>query len=720
MTTVQLYDTTLRDGMQGQGMSLSAAEKVRVVQALDRLGVHFVEAGFPSSNPKEEELFELLAGVELENAAVCAFGMTRRRGIAADEDEALRTLVASFAPVCTLVGKTWGLHLEKVTKVSREENLAMIIDSVNYCRAERQAGRLRRRALLRRLARRLRLRARVPARRRRGGCRERDALRHERRQPAARRSPRPPRRSSPSSARGSRSGSTPTTTPSAGSPTRSPPSMPGARMVQGTMNGHGERCGNANLVSILPALELKLGFEVVGRERLRLLTETSHFVDELLNLTPDPDQAYVGRNAFAHKGGMHVAGIQADARTFEHLDPELVGNGRDVLISELSGKGSVLSRAERAGIDLDADAAKRAVERVKEREHRGYHYEAADASFELLLRREAGQYASLFRLESFRVITEKRADGHVETEATIKIWVDGRRYVRTAEGNGPVNALDRALRRRSPTCIRTSRTSSSPTTRFASSTRTTAPARSPGCCSTRPTASDSWGSIGVSENIIEASWEALVDSLEYAFQPRRDPPRRNRRTRGRMNPDPIPLARPALGEREEELVLEVLRSGRLSLGPVQERFEREFAAWLGVDDAVAVSSGTAALHLGVRRLGWGEGDEVVTSPFSFVASANCLLYEDATPVFADVDPVTLNLDSGRARGRGGREDRRPAPGRHLRVSGGVARAVHARRRARARRARGRLRGVRRRRRGRGQASAPAATSPPSRSTPTSS
>ena len=179
---------------------------------------------------------------------------------------------------------------------------------------------------------------------------------------------------------------------------------------------------------------------------MRLLTETSHFVAELLNLNPDPDAPYVGRNAFAHKGGLHVAGVQADARTFEHLEPGLVGNSRDVLISELSGTGSVLSRAEDAGIELDADAAKRAVERVKEREHRGYHYEAADASFELLLRRESGEYTPLFKLESFRVIVEKRANGRVETEATIKIWVGGNRYVRTAEGNGPVNALDKALR----------------------------------------------------------------------------------------------------------------------------------------------------------------------------------------------------------------------------------------------------------------------------------
>jgi 2-isopropylmalate synthase len=522
LTTVHLYDTTLRDGMQGQGMSLSAAEKVRVVQALDRLGVHFVEAGFPSSNPKEEELFELLASVELEHAEVCAFGMTRRRGIAADEDEALRTLVSSFAPVCTLVGKTWGLHLEKVTKVSREENVAMIVDSVNYCRAHGK-------------------RVVYDAEHFFDAWRDDSGYALECLRAAA--------------AAGAENvtlcdtngASLPDEVADAtavvvadlgdrveiGIHTHNDAECgvanslaavgAGARMVQGTINGHGERCGNANLVSILPALELKLGYDVVGPERLRLLTETSHFVDELLNVAPDPDQAYVGRNAFAHKGGMHVAGVQADARTFEHLDPELVGNSRDVLISELSGKGSVLSRAERAGIELDADAAKRAVERVKEREHRGYHYEAADASFELMLRREAGQYASLFRLESFRVITEKRADGRVETEATIKIWVEGRRYVRTAEGNGPVNALDRALRAAitdlHPHLADIELTDYK--VRILDSHDGTGAVTRVLLDSSDGHAS--WGSIGVSENIIEASWEALVDSLEYAFQPSRAP-----------------------------------------------------------------------------------------------------------------------------------------------------------------------------------------------------
>ncbi len=426
-------------------------------------------------------------------------------------------------------------------------------------------------------------------------------------------------------------------------------------MVQGTINGVGERCGNANLVSILPALQLKLGYQCVSPERLRTLTETAHFVDEICNLAPDPDQPYVGRNAFAHKGGMHVAGVEADARTFEHLDPELVGNSRDVLISELSGKGSVLNRAERSGIALDPDAAKRAVERVKEREHLGYHYEAADASFDLMLRREAGSYLPLFRLESFRVITEKRADGKVETEATIKIWVDERRYVRTAEGNGPVNALDKALR----AAITDLHPHLADIELVNYKVRILDENLGTGAV-TRVLLDSSdghaeWGTIGVSENIIEASWEALVESLEFAFQPNNHLRRPPRPSPQRVTPQQIPLARPDLGAREEELVLDVLRSGRLSLGPSLDRFERDFAAWLGVEDAVAVSSGTAGLHLGVRALGWGAGDEVVTTPFSFVASANCLLYEGATPVFCDIDPVTLNLDPDAARAAVGRQ-----------------------------------------------------------------
>jgi 2-isopropylmalate synthase len=294
----------------------------------------------------------------------------------------------------------------------------------------------------------------------------------------------------------------------------------GATLVQGTANGYGERCGNANLFSILPAVQLKLGFECVPAERLARVTETAHLIDEICNLTPDHDQPYVGRNAFAHKAGMHAAGVQADARTFEHVDPELVGNSREVLISELAGRGSVLSHAERAGIRLGEEAAVRAVERVKEREHRGYQYEAADASFELLLRREAREYESLFRLESFRVVTEKREDGGVETEATVKIWVGGKRLLRTAEGNGPVNALDRALR----DAITELHPHLADIELTNYKVRILDEHHGTGAVTRvlldSSDGSDEWGSIGVSENIIEASWEALVDSLEYAFQPR--------------------------------------------------------------------------------------------------------------------------------------------------------------------------------------------------------
>jgi 2-isopropylmalate synthase len=296
----------------------------------------------------------------------------------------------------------------------------------------------------------------------------------------------------------------------------------GASLVQGTMNGIGERTGNANLTSILPALQLKMGYECVSEQQLARLTGIAHFIDELLNINPDPDQPFVGRNAFAHKGGMHVAGVNADARTFEHMDPAQVGNERDMVVSELSGKGTVLGRAERAGIPLDDDQAARAVRTLKEREHRGYHYEAADASFELLLRKESGRYEPLFRLEGFRVLVEKREDGKVVTEATIKVWVDGERYLRTAEGNGPVNALDEALR--GAIMDRHPHLADIELTNY--KVRILDEHHGTGAV-TRVLLDSSdgereWGSIGVSENIIEASWEALVDSLEYAFQPRNE------------------------------------------------------------------------------------------------------------------------------------------------------------------------------------------------------
>ena len=526
---VLLYDTTLRDGMQGEGMSLSADEKVRVAHALDQLGVHLIEAGFPSSNPKEEALFELLAGESFEHAEIAAFGMTRRKDSVAADDPALRVLADCFAPVCTLVGKTWSLHLEKVTRVDPEENLRMIADSVGFLRAQGKrviydaehffdayaddADYALRclRAAAEAGAENLTLcdtnGATLP-----GGVAEATVA--------------------VVAELGSAVDIGIHTHDDAGCgvATSLVAVQRGARLVQGTVNGYGERCGNANLLTILANLQLKLGYDCVEPRRLERLTETAHLIDELCNVSPNPNQPYVGANAFAHKGGMHVAGVNRDTRTFEHIEPEQVGADRRLLISELSGKGTVEARAAKTGVDLGPDGAARVADRVKELEHQGYHLEAADGSFDLLIRKQAGDYEPLFTLESWRVIVEKRKDGAVETEATIKIWVDDERYIRTAEGNGPVNALDVALR----AAISETYPHLADIRLVNYKVRILDEQKATGAVTRvlldASDGTDTWGAIGVSENVIEASWDALVDSLEAGMLPGRVQHRRARAT----------------------------------------------------------------------------------------------------------------------------------------------------------------------------------------------
>lgn len=553
MPGIELYDATLRDGMGGGGLSLTADEKLRVVHALDELGVDLIEAGFPASNPKERALFARLEHQTLSHAEIVAFGMTRRRGTAAEDDEGLRVLAECNAGVCTLVGKASTLHVEKVLRVSRKENLAMIGESIAFLvgrgkrvlldaehffdgfalegeyalecvRVAAQAG-----------AERVVLcdtnGSSLPTRVREVVVEVHAAL-------------------------GDLALGIHTHDDSGCAVANTLVAVEaGATQVQGTINGIGERTGNANLVTIIADLQLKMGIEVLSPERLARLTETAHFVDELLNRVPDPAQPYVGKHAFAHKAGLHAAGISADAQTFEHTEPELVGNDREVVISELSGKATVVEKAREAGIELDDQAALRTVERVKELEHKGFQFEAADGSFELLMRKEAGEYEPLFRLESWRVIVEQRADGAVETEATIKIWVparspnaadasalssasdpvppqpvsleeervdsDGvweRRYVRTAEGNGPVNALDNALREAIGEIhphLRDIELVNYKVRILDEDKGTGAVTR------VLIDASDGqrvWGAIGVSENLIAASWDALVDSLESGTQ----------------------------------------------------------------------------------------------------------------------------------------------------------------------------------------------------------
>jgi len=517
MPDIQLYDATLRDGMGGGGLTLTVEEKLRVVHALDALGVPLIEAGFPSSNPKEEQLFARLADERLEVAEIVAFGMTRRRDSVAADDQGLRILAEGFAPVCTIVGKASILHVEKVVRASREENLAMIADSIAFLVSAGKRVLLDAEHFFDGFALDpaysldcLRVAADAGAERlvlcdTNGGSLP----------PQIRTALAVVSEALPGVALGIHchddSGCAVANTLTA--------VEGGATQVQGTINGIGERTGNANLITIIADLQLKMGAQLLSAERLARLSETAHLVDELLNRSPDPSQPYVGKHAFAHKAGLHAAGVRADAQTFEHIDPAVVGNSRDVLISELSGRGTIVEKAREAGIAADEELAQRVVDRVKELEHEGFQFEAADGSFELLMRKQAGVYEPLFRLESWRLTVDKRADGKVETEAVVKIWVDGERYVRSAEGNGPVHALDQALRAaigelhphlRDIELVNFKVRILDETKGTGAVTRVLIDASD---------GHEVWGSIGVSENLIDASWDALVDSLEYGMQP---------------------------------------------------------------------------------------------------------------------------------------------------------------------------------------------------------
>jgi len=520
MEKIELYDATLRDGMGGAGMSLTAEEKLRVVHRLDELGIDLIEAGFPASNPKERELFAKLAGARLRHAQIVAFGMTRRRGVGPEQDEGLAVLKGAHVGICTLVGKSSAFQVAKVLKVSKRENLAMIKESIAYLR---QAGK---RVLFdaehffdgfaedpRYALETLRAAQEAGAERlvlcdTNGGSLPL----------AVYRAVGAVREALPEAKLGIHThNDTGCAVANAVVAVEA-----GATQVQGTVNGIGERTGNANLLTIIADLQLKLGLKVLPEAKLRRLTELSRFVDELLNRTPDPKQPYVGRHAFAHKAGMHASGVRSDPATFEHIDPALVGNKREVLVSELAGKATLLQKAAELGIELSERDAARTAERIKELEHAGYQFEAADGSLELLLRKESGTFEPLFRLESWRVIVEQREDGSPQTEATIKLHVFGeggqsRRILQTAEGNGPVNALDNALRAALAKVhprLRQIELVNYKVRILDESKGTGAVTR------VLIDASDGkrvWGTVGVSENVISASWQALVDSLEYGL-----------------------------------------------------------------------------------------------------------------------------------------------------------------------------------------------------------
>ena len=515
---VEIYDTTLRDGTQGEGFNLSLQDKLMIAQKLDDLGVDYIEGGFPISNPKDEAFFRDVRQMNLRHAKVSAFGMTRRRGIKADEDAGLKALLAAQTPVVTLVGKTSEYQAKAVLSVTPEENLAMIADSIRFIAGEgRQVvydaehffdayranpsyaidtllaaeqagasvlvlcdtngGSLPEFIAEATAAVKQRCRAKVGIHTHNdSGLAVANAL-------AAVRA--------------------------------------GAEHGQGTINGVGERCGNMDLTTFIANLQLKYKHDCLRPGTLQHLTETSRYVYELANMNLFSGQPYVGASAFAHKGGMHVHAVQKDASTYEHVEPEAVGNTRKILVSELSGASNIAAKAGRKfDIEHDKETLRRVLGKVQDLENAGYQFEAAEASFELLLRKEIGRYRRFFDLHHYRIVVLRMDGTEPVSEATVKLRVNDHEEHRVAEGDGPVNALDGAIRR--------ALTPHHPSikdvhlvdykVRVINSRDETA-AKVRVIVESRRQTSDGkteiFGTIGVSGNVIDASWQALVDAYEY-------------------------------------------------------------------------------------------------------------------------------------------------------------------------------------------------------------
>lgn len=514
---VQLYDTTLRDGSQGEGVNFSLQDKLLITQKLDEFGFDFIEGGYPLSNEKDFAYFQQVRDLDLKHAQVCAFGMTRRRGIAAEDDPGMLALRDSQAPVCTIVGKTWDLHVTEVLRVDLEENLAMIRDSIAFLKAE---GR----------------RVLYDAEHFFDGFQANPEYALQTVQAAQEAG------AEMIICCDTNGGSLPERIVEILTKTMRELSIPvgihchndcavavanslaavqaGAVQVQGTINGLGERCGNADLISVAANLALKLpGYEVLTHgSGLVHLTELSRYVYELANMNFRSNQAFVGRSAFAHKGGMHVHAVNRVAHSYEHINPERVGNERRILVSELSGRSNIVAKTTRYKLDHDQELMSRILDKVQELENVGYQFEAAEASFDLLVKKLSGTYEPKFQRIHYRVNVETAGQDEPLTEATVKLRIDGDQGAvrhEVAEGDGPVNALDNALRKALvPTypTLDEMHLVDYKVRVINSAEGTAARVRVVIECADEQ---EVWNTIGVSENVIEASWLALVDAVEY-------------------------------------------------------------------------------------------------------------------------------------------------------------------------------------------------------------
>jgi len=516
MDKIKLYDTTLRDGMQAEGVSFSLEDKLAIARCLDQLGLDYIEGGYAASNPKEIQFFAEAARLNLKNAKIAAFGNTRRADTGVSDDVSLNTMLACKTQAATLVGKTWDMHVTEVLGCSLDENLTICSESVEYLKkhgvetifdAEHFFDGYKENPeyAIKVLAAAASAGAdSIVLCETNGGCMPDQVYEitktvceqfgdiiigihtHN---------------------------DTDCATANSLAAVRA-----GAKHVQGTINGLGERCGNANLCVIIPNLAFKMGLEVLNPEKIKTLTEVSRYVFEVGNLSPVMNMPYVGESAFAHKGGLHVDALRKSKRTYEHITPELVGNARRFLISELSGRSTVLAELEKAKIAEDKQLARKILIRIQELENEGYQFEAADASFDLLVKKIMGTYKPFFDLIKYHVTVEKRANGSNVTEATVKLRVGDKTEHVVGEGDGPVNALDAALRK----SLENFYPSINEVHLFDYKVRVVnagagTAARVRVIIESRDKNSI-WGTVGVSENIIEASWQALVDSVEYKLQ----------------------------------------------------------------------------------------------------------------------------------------------------------------------------------------------------------
>jgi len=514
MQQIQIYDTTLRDGTQSEGFTLSSNDKVRIAQKLDELGVAFIEGGWPGSNPKDVEFFERARDMQWQNALIAAFGATCRVKGGPEDDANIKALLDSQTPVCTIFGKTSTLHVKEVLLTTFEDNLRIIEQSVAYLKANGK-------------------RVIYDAEHFFDGYKADSAYALETLQAAVRGG------AETVVLCDTNGGTMPwdverivcelklalehpfgihTHNDSECAVINSLTAIrQGAIQVQGTINGVGERCGNANLVSIMADLELKLGYECLPKGHLPHLYELSHFVAEVANVTPDEHLPFVGKSAFAHKGGVHVAAMRRNAQSYQHVEPELVGNKMRVVVSDLSGRGNLLSKAEEHGVEVEGAEVLPVLNEIKELEARGFSFEAAEASVAMMLKRQEYGYKAPFELVDFFVNVEHRQGRGIFAEAMVKVRVQGELLHTAAEGNGPVNALDNALRKALlgyypqianfhlsdyKVRILDSDHGTEAITRVLIDTRNS---------------TSRWSTVGASTNIIEASWRALADSMEYGL-----------------------------------------------------------------------------------------------------------------------------------------------------------------------------------------------------------